>query len=67
MNDWLGKHGLVLLCAIVALFNAIQGITSGEVLSLRRSVRRIDNPTGFWWAVAFSAFVAVAGALALIL
>lgn len=67
VNNWFGKHGLVLLGTVVALFNTIQGITAGEVLSLRRSIRRIDNPTGFWWSVAFSAFVAAAGVLAMIL
>lgn len=67
MNRWLGQHGLVLLGTLVALANAIQGIATGEVLSLRRSVSRADNPSGFWWAVAFSAIVALAGVLALVL
>ena len=58
------KSWLVLLAAGYVFFTAVQGIATGRVNVIYRSVKRTEDPTLFWVSVVISVILSLAGIFA---
>ena len=58
------KNWLVLLAASYVLFTAVQGIATGRVNVIYRSVKRTEDPTLFWVSMAISLILSLAAIFA---
>lgn len=67
MNSHSGDKVIVLLGVALGALNAIQGLTTGQVMATRRLVRKTDNPRAFWLAIAASVAMAMVCLLAFLL